>query len=130
VRLNDKRGFTLIELMLTVVIVAILAAMAIPRFMPASTRAKQKEAQTLLKQIYVMQRAYFQEYDTYTNNLADLGIELMPGTRYNYTIQVTGTAFTATANAPDPGVDDDPTPDTWTIDNLGTLQAVSNDVTS
>jgi prepilin-type N-terminal cleavage/methylation domain-containing protein len=130
VKLNDKTGFTLIELMLTVVIVAILAAMAIPRFMPASTRAKQKEAQTLLKQIYVMQRAYFQEYDTYTNNLADLGIELMPGTRYNYTIQVTGTAFTATANAPDPGVDDDPTPDTWTIDNQGTLQAVSNDVTS
>ena len=63
-----SQGFTLIELMIVVVIIGILASIAIPRFMAASTKSKQAEAQQILKQIYVMQRAYHQEYDTYACN--------------------------------------------------------------
>jgi type IV pilus assembly protein PilE len=62
---RQKRGFTLIELMIVVVIIGILAAMAIPRFMKATTKSKQSEAKLILKQIYTMQRAYRQMYDTY-----------------------------------------------------------------
>ena len=65
---RDSKGFTLIELMIVVVIIGILAAMAIPRFMSASIKSKQAEAQQILKQIYEMQRAYRQEYDTYACN--------------------------------------------------------------
>ena len=65
---KDARGFTLIELMIVVVIIAILAAIAIPRFMKATTKAKQSEAKNILKQIYTMQRAYRQMYDTYACN--------------------------------------------------------------
>ncbi|MEW5922995.1 MAG: prepilin-type N-terminal cleavage/methylation domain-containing protein, partial [Candidatus Zixiibacteriota bacterium] len=44
IRKNDKSGFTLIELMIVVVIIGILAAMAIPRYMSVSTKSKQSEA--------------------------------------------------------------------------------------
>ncbi|MCK4273212.1 prepilin-type N-terminal cleavage/methylation domain-containing protein, partial [bacterium] len=43
-RFHNRRGFTLIELMIVVVIIGILAALAIPRFMQATTKSKQSEA--------------------------------------------------------------------------------------
>ena len=126
---RSQRGFTLIELMIVVVIIGLLSALAVPRFMMASTRSKQSEAKQLLKQIYTMERSHFQENGTYTNVLANLGIVIQANARYTYTITVTGATFTATANAPDPGVDDDPAPDTWTINDQGIMACLSNDVT-
>jgi type II secretion system protein G len=64
-RFHSRKGFTLIELMIVVVIIGILAALAIPRFMQATTKSKQTEAKQLLKQIYTMERAYRQENGTY-----------------------------------------------------------------
>jgi prepilin-type N-terminal cleavage/methylation domain-containing protein len=56
--LRNNKGFTLIELMIVVVIIGILAALAIPRFSQASDRAKEKEADGILKQVHTMQQAY------------------------------------------------------------------------
>src|SRR4051794_21788226 len=42
-----------------VVVIGILAALAIPRFAMATSRAKEKEGEGLLKQAYTLENAYY-----------------------------------------------------------------------
>lgn len=134
---NKQKGFTLIELMIVVVIISIIAAMAIPRFMLATNRAKQSEARQLLKQIYTMQHAYRQEYNAYPSYAAttpgaasawaDIGVEIQSSARYSYVCVGGADAFTATATA---NLDDDATVDTWTVDENGAVTCTTNDANS
>ncbi len=139
---NGQKGFTLIELMIVVVIVGILAALAIPRFMRASTKAKQSEAKQILKQIYTMNQAYRQEKDVYWppagavagpatgNAFGVIGVEVGPTARYSYDFTLANaTAFTARAQALGSNLDDDATVDTWTIDHNGSLVCTIDDAT-
>jgi prepilin-type N-terminal cleavage/methylation domain-containing protein len=134
-RFHNRKGFTLIELMIVVVIIGILAALAIPRFMKATTKAKQSEAKQLLKQIYTMERAYRQANDTYGDDgltsapgalftFPQIGVEVQSGARYTYVIAAQADAFTATATA---NLDDDATNDIWQIDQTGNLVCNSDD---
>jgi type IV pilus assembly protein PilA len=114
--LNNKKGFTLIELMIVVAIIGILAAIAIPNFMNYQCKAKQSEAKTVLGNIRVAQEAYRAEYDTYKGDTGPLGVTLKGKTRYAITFEDMGTdTFTAKAVASDLNND------TWTIDQDGEL---------
>jgi type IV pilus assembly protein PilA len=129
-RVHNRKGFTLIELMIVVVIIGILAALAIPRFMQATTKSKQSEAKQILKQIYTMERAYRQEHGEYCLNLTDIGVEIQADARYAYTVtsNVLAEDFIAWADAVE-NLDDDPCMDQWTIDQDGTLDNTIDDVT-
>jgi prepilin-type N-terminal cleavage/methylation domain-containing protein len=136
---RSQKGFTLIELMIVVVIIGILAALAIPRFMQATTKTKQAEAKSILKQIYVMEQAYRQEYNTYWGNgvtasaaapttMGRIGAEIGSTARYTYSLVAATTTFTATATC---GIlDDDAAVDTWTMNEQGVLTCISDDVTN
>ena len=56
---TNKKGFTLIELMIVVAILGILAAVAIPAFLKYIKRAKTAEATTNVRKIYDGSVAYF-----------------------------------------------------------------------
>jgi type IV pilus assembly protein PilE len=135
---RNSKGFTLIELMIVVVIIGILAALAIPRFMRSTTKSKQSEAKQILKQVYVMQRAYRQEYNAYCLNgvtasataptaFARLGVDIMASARYSYAMVSAVNTFTCTATG---NLDDDVTNDVWTIDQTGALVNTTDDSVS
>jgi type IV pilus assembly protein PilE len=135
-KIHNRKGFTLIELMIVVVIIGILASLAIPRFMTASTRAKQSEARQLLKQIYTMQHAYRQANNTYGDagvtaaaggSFPQIGVEVMAGARYSYVMVAAANTFTCTGTG---NIDDDATNDVWVVDESGVITNTTNDVTA
>ena len=58
-KLNNQKGFTLIELMIVVAIIGILAAVAVPAFLNYITRSKTAEAPGLLKTLVESEVSFF-----------------------------------------------------------------------
>jgi len=61
-----QAGFTLIELMIAVAIIAILASIAIPRFRDYQLQSKASEAYVVMNTIKITQETYRAEYDCYS----------------------------------------------------------------
>lgn len=68
--MDDKqKGFTLIEVMITVVIVAILATIAIPSYRSYVLKANRTEAKSTLQRLHELQEAHFINYNQYATSL-------------------------------------------------------------
>jgi type IV pilus assembly protein PilE len=63
--MRTSRGFTIIEVMIVVVIVAILASVALPQYTDYVTRSKIQEATSALLAQRVKMEQYFQDARTY-----------------------------------------------------------------
>jgi type IV pilus assembly protein PilE len=116
----DKKGVTLIELIIVVAIIGILAMIVIPGYIGQQKRAARTEAYSNLQNLRLLEEQFFAENGRYapnpdaarnyngTHGTADDGIEdVLPGFKpgdaaslnFSYSLQSsgTGTAFTATA---------------------------------
>jgi type IV pilus assembly protein PilE len=69
--MSAARGFTLIEVMITVAIVAILAAVALPAYTSYVTRARITDAVQGLSAMRLKMEQYFQDWRTYTTGGAN-----------------------------------------------------------
>jgi len=86
-RRRQAAGFTLIELMIVVAIIAILAAIAVPIYSDYITRGKLTEAQNNLSALRVQMEQYFQDNRTYLDTAgANCGVP-MPTTGSNSTVK-------------------------------------------
>jgi len=68
-------GFTLLELMIVVMVVAILATVAFPSYTRALKKSHRGDATTTLLQIAQKQEAYYARNAIYANNFSDLGFD-------------------------------------------------------
>ena len=62
-RVGGRRGYTLVELLIVIVIVALLAAILFPAFARARENARRSSCQSNLKQISLGAMQYIQDYD-------------------------------------------------------------------
>jgi type IV pilus assembly protein PilE len=94
--MKKHKGFTLIELMVTVVIVAILASIAIPSYSAYVLRSNRRAAQATMMEISTRQHQFFAANRAYASAV-DLGFTLPPEVAANYTMGI------ALAAGPPPG---------------------------
>lgn len=72
------KGFSLIELMVTVAIVAILAAVAVPAYNAQVQKARRADGISMMMQIAQQQERYFSKNFSYASSVTDLGYAASP----------------------------------------------------
>jgi type IV pilus assembly protein PilE len=82
---HRKKGFTLIEVMVTVAIVAVLAAVAYPSYLDYIRRGKRATAQAALMDLASREQTYVLDRRTYTNVQANLNFVVPTEIASDYT---------------------------------------------
>ncbi len=97
----NRKGMTLIELLIVITIVAILAAIAVPLYTGYMVRARRADAKTALEQIRASQEMRRAEYGEYSTDIDALATSWGgPSSKvgdYNISLVASANSFTATA---------------------------------
>ncbi|MGQ9454324.1 MAG: prepilin-type N-terminal cleavage/methylation domain-containing protein [Armatimonadota bacterium] len=73
-----RRGFTLVELLVVIVVLAVLAAIVLPKFMDSSRRSKESALRSDLKLLRNAIGLFFTDTGTYPKQLSDLAATSAP----------------------------------------------------
>ena len=96
-RLKTRKGFTLVELAVVIVIIGVLAAFGVPKFLNSVEKSKASEAFNYLSTVQSAQERYLAQHGIYAITVAALDISLPPP---QYFDNPTTIATTTTDGAP------------------------------
>ena len=143
--MQKNKGFSLIELMIVVSIIAIIAAIAIPNFLSFVSKTRRAEVKSNLSGIYKAEASYFGEKDTFSPSFMEIRWVPVGVAYYTYTLGAEEWGMDNTANpkpasvvpvAADNGflafgwgnIDNDSDVDVWSINDLNIVVNVESDV--
>ena len=76
--LVHPEGFTLVEILLVVALVALFAGIALPLYEKSVTKARRSDAKVALLTVANRQESYMLDRSSYTDNMVDLGFGVDP----------------------------------------------------
>ena len=79
-------GFTLMEILLTSVVVGIMATVAIPAYVRTVENGRQSQAETILRTIRAAELTHWNLHDTFTTSWVELNIDTPPARDFTYTL--------------------------------------------
>jgi len=94
-----RRGFTLIELAITLLIIGVLASLAVFTYTKLANKARFTQAKTALKHLQKTETVYFSENDRYTDNVTIIDFDPVKYPYYEISITLSDydTKFIGTA---------------------------------
>lgn len=122
---NARRGFTLIEITIVLLLIGILAAIAVPTYRMIVSRARMTQAKTVLDHLTKTEAAYFSDHERYTDNVFLLGYDPVKYNYYEITVVLDNDAKNYTGTATGIGI---MTGDSWTITKDGQPTQADNSV--
>ncbi len=89
---RSQRGFTLVEVLAVLIIVAILAGIGTPIYLKYIKSARSADAQTTISAIVTANKIHYQKTGRYVNDLAVLkkedGFQIDPATEVNWRFEI------------------------------------------
>jgi prepilin-type N-terminal cleavage/methylation domain-containing protein len=122
---NGRRGFTLIEISLVLVLVGILATMALFTYRMMINKARMTQAKTVLGHLAKTEATYFSDHDRYTDNIVLLDFDPVKYDYYQVSVVLDNDAKNYIGTATGIGI---MTGDSWTITKDGQPVQADNSV--
>jgi type IV pilus assembly protein PilE len=122
---NGRRGFTLIEITIVLLLIGILAAIAVSTYRGMTYKARMTQAKTVLDHLTKTEATYFSDHDRYTDNVVLLDFDPVKYDYYRVSVVLDNDAKDYKGSATGIGI---MAGDLWTITKDGQPVQADNSV--